>query len=141
MTTSLVIDANLAFRYLLPGEAHEQLRPLFHQWEAQGVTLIAPTLWAYELASIISKTVHFGHLTKAEGEALLQMAGSFTVQLVPPDGALLNRAYTWTRRLNRAAAYDSFYLALAECLNCDFWTADLRLANVASQPWIKSPTF
>ncbi|MBK8988292.1 MAG: type II toxin-antitoxin system VapC family toxin [Chloroflexi bacterium] len=141
MTTSLVIDANLTFRYLLPGEAHEQLRPLFHQWEAQGVTLIAPTLWAYETASIISKTVHFGHLTEAEGEALLQMAGAFTVQLIPPDGELLSRAYTWTRRLNQAAAYDSFYLALAERLNCDFWTADLRLANAARQPWIKSPTF
>lgn len=141
MTTSLVIDANLTFRYLLPGEAHEQLRPLFYQWEAQGITLVAPTLWAYEMASIISKTVHFGHLMDAEGEALLQMAGAFAVQLVPPDGELLNRAYTWTRRLNRAVVYDSFYLALAERLDCDFWTADRRLVNAASQPWIKSPIF
>jgi len=54
---------------------------------------------------------------------------------------LLNRAYTWTRRLNRAVAYDSFYLALAERLDCDFWTADRRLVNAASQPWIKSPIF
>jgi predicted nucleic acid-binding protein len=30
-------------------------------------------------------------------------------------------------KLNRAAAYDCFYLAIAEALGADFWTADQRL--------------
>jgi predicted nucleic acid-binding protein len=32
-------------------------------------------------------------------------------------------------RLKRASAYDSYYLALAQVLECDFWTADKRLFN------------
>jgi predicted nucleic acid-binding protein len=32
-------------------------------------------------------------------------------------------------RLKRASAYDSFYLTLAQELECDFWTADKRLFN------------
>jgi predicted nucleic acid-binding protein len=38
--------------------------------------------------------------------------------------------------LNRVAAYDSFYLALAERLDAPFWTADQRLSRAANQPWI-----
>ena len=45
-------------------------------------------------------------------------------------------AFAWTRRLNRAAAYDSFYLALAEGLQCDLWTADRRLFNAVDLPWV-----
>ena len=38
---------------------------------------------------------------------------------------------------NRAAAYDSFYLALAEGLDCELWTADERLHNAAGVAWVK----
>ncbi len=37
-----------------------------------------------------------------------------SVEIVQPDDAQLQKAFDWTLRLNRAAAYDSFYLALAE---------------------------
>jgi predicted nucleic acid-binding protein len=42
----------------------------------------------------------------------------------------------WTRRLNRAAAYDSFYLAVAESLGCELWTADQRLSKAVDLPWV-----
>lgn len=136
MTTSLVIDASLTFRFLMPGATHERLRPLFDQWETQGVTLVAPTLWAYEMTSIISKTVYFDQLTEAEGQSMLAMISALAIQLVPPDVTLTERAYAWTRQLKRVAAYDSFYLALAEHLSCEFWTADQKLSNAVGEPWI-----
>ena len=40
-------------------------------------------------------------------------------------------------RLNRAAAYDSFYLALAETLGSELWTTDNHLYNAAAQPWVR----
>jgi predicted nucleic acid-binding protein len=43
----------------------------------------------------------------------------------------------WTLRLNRAAAYDSFYLALAERLGCNLWTADRRLWQAVSAGWVR----
>lgn len=53
-----------------------------------------------------------------------------------PDEAQVALAFDWTRRLNRIAAYDSFYLALAESLQCDLWTADRRLQGAVGQPWL-----
>lgn len=45
------------------------------------------------------------------------------------DDALLKTAYDLAVRFNRPRAYDSQYMALAERLNCEFWTADERLVN------------
>jgi predicted nucleic acid-binding protein len=39
-------------------------------------------------------------------------------------------------QLKRAAAYDSFYLALAETLRSELWTADKRLVNAAGVSWV-----
>ncbi|MCA9972015.1 MAG: type II toxin-antitoxin system VapC family toxin [Anaerolineales bacterium] len=138
MTTSLVVDASLTLNFLVPGAAHAQLYPLFEQWQVAGVALAAPTLWAYEMTSNVNKLVHFGLITAAEGNRLLKLLPALNVQLVVPDDELRSNAYRWTRQLNRAAAYDSFYLALAERLNCDFWTADQRLVRAVNQPWVKS---
>ncbi len=46
-------------------------------------------------------------------------------------------AFDWTVRLNQAAAYDSFYLALAEALRCELWTADQHLYDAVGQPWVR----
>ena len=54
--------------------------------------------------------------------------------LLPPDPYLVRAAFDWTMRLERAAAYDSFYLALAETLGCPLWTADRHLHNAVEQP-------
>jgi predicted nucleic acid-binding protein len=61
------------------------------------------------------------------------------VRLVPPDAAQATLAYDWTLRLNRAAAYDSFYLALAETLGADLWTTDRRLSAAVGLPWVRVP--
>ena len=66
----------------------------------------------------------------------LKLAQGLDLQLIHPDDTLVELAYDWTRRLNRTAAYDSFYLALTESLSAEFWTADKRLANVVNAPWV-----
>ncbi len=91
----------------------------------------------YELTSALSKGVPFGALTEGKAEHALQLLRDLGVQLVPPDRAQVDRAFIWTRRLNRAAAYDSFYLALAEELGSDLWTADRRLVNAVDLPWVR----
>lgn len=137
MTTSLVIDAGLAFKLILPGPWQPALQQQFGQWLTAGHAIYAPTLWLYELTSAFSKAVYFNALTAAEGAQALHLAQQLNVQLVVPDEAQTRRAYEWTRQLNRAAAYDSFYLALAESLSAEFWTADKRLHNAANLPWLR----
>lgn len=88
----------------------------------------------YEIAATFTKIAHFGQLGAAHARESLRLAYQLDVQLIPPDEEQALKAYAWTERLQRAAAYDSFYLALAETLGCELWTVDKRLVNAVAQP-------
>ena len=88
------------------------------------------------MTSALCKVVRLGELTIEEGRRALALTEMLGIQLISPDVDQVRTAFDWTVRLERAAAYDSFYLALAETLRCDFWTADRRLRNAVEQPWV-----
>jgi len=135
MNTYLVIDASFAFRLMLPGPDQKRCQTLVTQWHREGYVLCAPTLWLYEITSALCKGVHFGQITRDEGQQILILAQKLGVQLFAPDDAQTISAFDWTMRLKRAAAYDSFYLALAKTLRSELWTAE-RLVNAAGVSWI-----
>ncbi|MCL4302826.1 MAG: type II toxin-antitoxin system VapC family toxin [Anaerolineae bacterium] len=136
MTKSFVVDASFVFKLIIPNPQQIHCRTLVTQWQQEGCTLYAPALWLYEITSALCKMVHFGELTPAEAQRLLALVHKLSVQTIPPDETQTHRAFAWTHRLNRVAAYDSFYLALAETLNCELWTADQRLRNAVNLPWV-----
>ena len=136
MPTLLVVDASFTIKLILPNPEQARCRELMADWMGNGVTLYAPTLWLYEVTSALTKAVHFDILAETEGRQALKLAQGLDLQLIHPDDTLVELAYDWTRRLNRTAAYDSFYLALTESLSAEFWTADKRLANVVNAPWV-----
>lgn len=136
MTECVVIDASFALNLILPGTRQAHFQTLIEQWEKDGMVLCAPALWLYEITSALSKAVHFGDLTPDEGKRVLALVQKLDIQLRPPDGVQADLAFDWTMRLHRGAAYDSFYLALAEMLECELWTADKRLHNAAAAPWV-----
>ncbi len=136
MTTSLIIDASFTLRLIVPGPQQARCQALMTGWKQAAHILYAPSLWLYEVTLAVSKTVHFGTLTAEEGQKALELARKLNLQLVHPSDSQAHLAFDWTLRLNRAAAYDSFYLALAETLPAEFWTADKRLYNAVNTPWI-----
>ena len=136
MTACLVVDASFAVRLVLPGADQPAYQHQASQWTAGGFDLVAPTLWLYEMTSALSKVLRYGDLDPSEARAALALALGLGVQLVPPDEALARSAFEWTLRLGRGAAYDSFYLGLAERLGCELWTADQRLRNAVDLPWV-----
>jgi predicted nucleic acid-binding protein len=137
MTKSLLVDASFAFKLILPGPNQSRLRAQISEWIQAGHTLYAPTLWLYEITSALAKAVHFGSLTPAEAKRALKLAFELSLILVQPDESQAGLALDWTLRLKRAAAYDSFYLALAETLVAEFWTADKRLGNALPVSWVR----
>jgi predicted nucleic acid-binding protein len=136
MPKPLVVDASLVFRLILPGPYQAGVQSLVAGWLADGYEMHAPSLWVYEITSALCKTVHFGQVTVDEGERALTLTQALGVRSVGPYDELVRRAYEWTQRLDRAAAYDSFYLALAEGMQCELWTADRRLTNTVDLPWV-----
>jgi predicted nucleic acid-binding protein len=137
MPKPLVVDASLAIRLILPDPRRSALVARMERWLQDGYELAAPDLWLYEMTTALCKAAFFGLVTAEEAEHSLPLVSELPIQLVAADAEQARLAFAWTRRLNRAAAYDSFYLALAESLGCQLWTADRRLHNAASLPWVQ----
>jgi predicted nucleic acid-binding protein len=136
MPKPLVVDASVAFRLILPGPQQDHYRSLMTQWVRDRYQLLAPTLWVYEMTSALCQAVRFGELSLEEGQRASGLAQGLGIELMHPDDNQVRLACEWTVSLNRAAAYDSFYLALAETLGCELWTADKRLARAVDRPWV-----
>jgi predicted nucleic acid-binding protein len=120
-----VVDASLVIKAILPNPDLSRCQAVLeHLRKPQ---LVAPALWVYEITSVLSKAVHWGQITPEEGRQALHQALALDVQIIPPDETQSLLAFDWTLRLNRASAYDSFYIAIAEALQAEFWTADQHL--------------
>jgi predicted nucleic acid-binding protein len=123
----VVIDASIAIKAILPNPLQGYCRALVQTFA--DTQPVAPALWVYETTSAISKAVHFEQLTETEGRQALEQVDALGVQLFVPDLDQNRIAFGWTLRLRRGSAYDSFYLAIAQVLDCDLWTADKKLLN------------
>jgi len=129
----IVIDASIALRWLLPDPLSEACWKLYARTAEAGDQITVPTLWVYEVVSGLTKAVYFGSLSPDEARKGLIQIFALGAQPADPTESFSSRALEWTLRLNRAAAYDSFYLSLAEALGCHMWTADRRLYNSARE--------
>lgn len=128
MTSKIaVIDASIAIKAILPNPLQGHCRALVQTFA--DIQPVAPALWVYETTSAISKAVHFEQLTENEGRRALEQVDALGVQLFVSDLEQNRIAFGWTLQLRRGSAYDSFYLVLAQALDCDFWTADKKLFN------------
>jgi predicted nucleic acid-binding protein len=128
MTSDLVvIDASVALKAVLPNPLQARCLVLVQTFVE--VQPVAPALWAYETTSVIAKAVYFREITEKEARLTLEKLDGLGVRLFVADSEQNEAAFEWTLKLKRASAYDSYYLALAQALECDFWTADKRLFN------------
>lgn len=99
----------------------------------RGVT--APLFFA-EVTSVLRESMHFGRILPEEGEDVFQAFEALGIRSVdPPD--LQRRAWKLAKEHKRPRAYDAQYLAVAESMGCDLWTADRRLLNAVPIPWLR----
>lgn len=135
---SHVVDANLTVALVLPTPYSVRAQALWERWDAEAADVYAPTLWAYEVTSALRKAMSITGMFLQEAETHLETLARLGVQLVPPSLELDRSALQWAERLGQTVAYDAYYLALAERLGIDFWTADRRLADSAGAevPWV-----
>ena len=135
----IVIDASVAVKAILPNPLQAHCLALVQTFAEMQPA--APALWAYETTSAIAKAVHFSEITEHEARQALDKLDALEVRLFVADAVQNRAAFDWTLRLKRASAYDSYYLALAQALECEFWTADKRLFNALTDArlnWLHS---
>lgn len=133
----LCIDANVVVPLVL-NTAPPSIRSLWAQWRAEREELVAPLLLRYEVVNALHRVARAsGHSLDATREAVQTALNiGITLHADAPDHV---RALEFAVRLNRPASYDAHYLALAERLGVEFWTADERLYNAAwhALPWVR----
>ena len=134
--SSVCVDASFLVRLVT---SHHDARPksMLEAWIDQRRQLAAPTLLYYEVSNALHLYSRVGQLDQEGVLKALAVVLALPVQL--HGGPELHRsALIYASRHGLKATYDAHYLALAESLQADLWTADRRLAKAVQKdlPWV-----
>ncbi len=133
----LVVDACVVLKWQLHDEAHiaNAIALRDDYLIAEEIIVSAPHLLVYELANAIYNAARQARLAaKLAREALQNLLDCEIDLQAPPPQRVLDMALELG-----LSAYDAAYVALAEHLGVDLWTADRPLYEAASRrfPWVR----
>jgi len=133
----LCVDANLVIR-LVADPRDEAVRRLWEQWDVEKRQLAAPTLLYYEVSNALYRYQMQGFLSTSAMRLALQAALSLSLHLYG-EAELHWRAFDLAARFSLPDTDDAYYLALAERLGGEFWTADRRLVQAVQMEleWVR----
>jgi predicted nucleic acid-binding protein len=139
MSSQICVDASFALKLVLDEEGSEAAQALWTAWSAQDVEIIAPCHLMFEATSVIRNHVYRREISADAGQAAFDALLAQEIKLLHP-GFIEERAWELAHQFNRPTAYDACYLALAENIGCELWTADGRLYKAVHDalPWVKS---
>jgi predicted nucleic acid-binding protein len=136
---SVVVDANLVLSLVIPVSYSPQSIHLMEMWADSSESLSTPALLEYEITSALRKLIYLGDFSREEAFSMLTNILALGIHSYRPTAEHHQRALEWAEFLGQPKAYDAQYLALAESLRADFWTADRRLvrgAHEAGALWV-----
>ena len=131
MSGSVVVDASLAVKWLVEEDDSDKAHAALESWVAQDVTRIAPYLLPFEVANALHRRALRGELNVDDSIRMMTRLLESRLELHQPPG-LHVRALQLASLFRQTAAYDAHYLALAESIGCELWTADERFYRAAS---------
>ena len=126
--SQVCVDANVVVALVTAERFSHAALALWQELTKRDWQPVAPLLLRYEVTSTLHRKIVRGVMASEDARRALREALALDIHyLDPPDLSL--RAFELAARSERPAAYDAHYLALADHLNCPFWTADERLYN------------
>ena len=130
MHSYVVVDASLVVKWLVTEELSDEALALLASWNAESVRMAAPSLIRFEVANVLHRKIARGDIGAIS--AIEHMTRLLTLPIELRDMPEIHaRAIELAGELRHGAAYDAHYLALAEFLECDMWTADGRFYRSA----------
>lgn len=137
-SSSVCVDANLVVR-LVADPRDKLVRTLWEQWDSEKRLLCAPTLLYFEVTNALYRYQRAELMSSSSMRLALNAALSLPIRLYGEE-KLHSLAIDFAERFSLPAAYDAHYLALAQHLSAEFWSADKRLIKAvqAALPWVHS---
>jgi predicted nucleic acid-binding protein len=131
------LDSSVLVRAVDPTPQPE-VRSLFRGWLRDKVMLHAPALLRYEVVNALHQIRKAGRLSGDRVELALREALGKPIVLHEDDN-LHARALEMAADHKLPAAYDGQYLALAEKLGVELWTADAKLVRAVQDrlAWVR----
>lgn len=126
----VVIDASIAMKWLIIEEDSDKARTLGRSWRNDSVRLAAPHIILAEVSNALYQRVRRDLMSVAYARGLLRRFALDGLE-VHHTVSLYQRAIEIASQLEQGASYDSLYLALAQSLDCEYWTADIRFHRAA----------
>ena len=124
------VDANIVVALIYANADSARAQALVDEQRSAGEPIVAVDLLGYEVTNTMRRLVRAG-LTLDSARAALARIPALGIEL-HPAAALHDRALVIAHEAGAGAAYDAHYVALAEALACDLWTADQKLVNALS---------
>ena len=139
---TVCVDASFPLAFLLWDDEWQTTSRRWSDWLSRGEEIVSPALFRSEVTSAIRLRVYAGKMALEDGREALTRSLRWPVRIRPEfrDPAVLEvRAYELAAQFNRPRSYDAEYLAAAEILRCDLWTADKRLFNAVTHhlAWVR----
>ena len=131
MNIAVVIDASLAVKWLVEEPNTPQALVLAQSWREDGVSVVAPFFMPVEVTNALFRKALRNLISMEEATSLTASLWDLGIQLTQPR-ELHQLAIVLAAELQQNAVYDAHYLALAESLDCELWTADRRFHEAAS---------
>ena len=120
----VVVDASVSLKWVLDDEECVQEAVALRNDALHGqLTMVAPSLWSYEVSNGLSSAVRRHRLSVELGVAMLTGLLALNVRMIDPDP----EDVYWQAVRCGIASYDAAYLALAKALAVPLWTGDRRL--------------
>jgi len=120
-----IIDTSIALKWVLAESDSPQALALRRDFLVRQDILSAPSLLIYEATNTLYAAARDGAVSWQAVDMGLEDILT-TIRLRIPSAAIAQRTVAITHRTSQTYAYDAQFLALAEHLHCDLWTADER---------------
>jgi len=126
----VVVDASIVVKWVLTESDFAEARALAEQWRAFGMRMVMPVHGPVEVAGAIRRHQRLGAFDLEGAKRAFRDVLAVGLQIVDDPG-LYVRALELADQYGRSVP-DAMYLALAESLGCELWTADGVLRNAVS---------
>jgi predicted nucleic acid-binding protein len=128
----ICVDASLILALLFKEPPEEKVIPLWEEWVGSGRQIYAPYLLHYEVYNNFRTRTRLGLLEEKDQKKMAHAYHSLPITFIA-DNELLDLAIGLCNQHNLPAIYDAIYLALAQKMSLEFWTADRKLARLLSK--------